>query len=203
MATQVDIYNKALGRIGSRINVASITETSAECDVCNLYYDEARQETLKAYPWEFATKHVALVADSALQTTYDALGQPEWTYVYDQPSDHVRSLYLVPASGDPHLLGEPINYETFGGHIYTDEEDAELKYIADITDVTTWPVEFIRAMSWRLAADIVAQLTGDLQRQSLLMQAFDQEIRRLQRLDAQEDRRPTGTRSNPFIDARS
>lgn len=83
------IFNLTLGRLGVGQAVASPTEASNPARICNRFYDQCRQEVLRAFPWGFALRAQAL-ALVAGQTF------PGWTYVYQYPDDCL----MVRAVGD-------------------------------------------------------------------------------------------------------
>lgn len=53
MAAKLDIWNMALGFIGTR-TVASESERTPEAVQCALFWDSARRTALRDYPWNFA-----------------------------------------------------------------------------------------------------------------------------------------------------
>lgn len=73
------IGNLTLGRLGVGQVIASLGENSVPAKTCNRFYDQCRQEVLRAHPWGFATRAEPL-AQVAGQTF------PGWQYVYQYPS---------------------------------------------------------------------------------------------------------------------
>ena len=56
MATQVDICNLALRRLGAQ-TISSITEGTKNADHCSAFWEYVLDEVLEDYPWNFAKKH--------------------------------------------------------------------------------------------------------------------------------------------------
>lgn len=76
---EVNIANKALGRIGAKqITLASCTANSRPEDVqVNLHFESTRDMLLRSCDWNFAVKRLALVDTWTTNTTY-AVGQYVW-----------------------------------------------------------------------------------------------------------------------------
>ena len=53
--SQISIWNRALGFLGTR-TVASERENTPEALQCRLYWDSARRQTLRDFPWNFAQR---------------------------------------------------------------------------------------------------------------------------------------------------
>lgn len=51
--TQIAIWNRALGFLGAR-SIAAEDENTPEALQCRLYWDSARRQALRDYPWAFA-----------------------------------------------------------------------------------------------------------------------------------------------------
>lgn len=124
-ASQVEIYNLALSTAGTRSKVASISETSKECEICNLWYPTVRKYVLRAAPWASARKTQSL----ALITTRDfdadwADGDPEPPYIYKHglPADFIYPRYL----------------EDFAQFVIGDEDGTAVFYSNSIIPVLTY-----------------------------------------------------------------
>ena len=158
MTSQVEIYNMALGNIGISETVASLEERSKALQVCNRFWELARDTALAQFPWQFATK----VATLAL------IGTPPrgWQYQYQYPTDCLKAMHLTPAGRipRPQSMSERQNFNTGYGDggqvIWTNEEAAELAYIVRITDTGRFPPLFVEALSWKLAQLISTPMTA-------------------------------------------
>ena len=53
--TQISVWNRALGFLGTR-SVASEQENTPEALQCRLYWDSARRQVLRDFPWSFAQR---------------------------------------------------------------------------------------------------------------------------------------------------
>lgn len=166
MASEVDICNLALGHLGDRATVSSISppEGSAQAEHCQRFYPVARDLVLEAHEWGFATKRATLALLSAT-------APPGFEFVYQMPADcrniidlinpNIPSYYPVTDYGPrwelDAIANEPIPYEmevlTNGTQvIYTNLEDAQIRYVASITDTTKFSAQVVDAIAWLLAA---------------------------------------------------
>jgi hypothetical protein len=77
MATsKTEIVNYSLRHLGQGKTIADLdTEFSAEAKACRAFFNEARDMTLSAYHWSFASKYATLGLVAEDPTT-------EWAYSY-------------------------------------------------------------------------------------------------------------------------
>ena len=176
MASEVDICNLALGHLGDTATVASINppEGSAQSEHCARFYPIARDALLEMHPWGFATKRVNL---AALNSTW-----PEWQYAYALPGDVVNLLavmppnasddYSVPMQSLYNVNGAPIpmagqyqpqpyNTEVLDDGtsvIYTNQEDAMLRYTALVKDPTKFSPLFVETLGYLLASKLAGPI---------------------------------------------
>lgn len=152
MASIIGICNIALSRLGNSRTINSLQEQSKEANLCSLHYDDALDEVLSDFDWNFATKRVAL-ADTGLPP-------PDWQFAYRYPTDCMRiSNILVPGMRNP---PERMRIEYFVGSdsdgtgklIYTDQPEAWLMYVSRVTDPNMFDGLFRSALSWKLASEI-------------------------------------------------
>ena len=78
MLSSVDIANIALVELGGQM-IRSFDENNKPARLVNLAYPTCRDWLLSSYRWSFARKTREL---SLLEQT-----SPDWTYVYQLPSD--------------------------------------------------------------------------------------------------------------------
>lgn len=166
MASEVDICNLALGHLGDRATVSSINppEGSAQAEHCQRFYPIARDLVLEAHEWGFATKR----ANLALLTATPASG---FQFTYAVPTDCRNIIDLINPfqpefsplperdlhwQDDTYSLG-PVPYElevlADGSQvIYTNLENAIVRYVAGITDTTKFSAQVVDTIAWLLAA---------------------------------------------------
>lgn len=88
MTTNVDITNRALAEIGSRSQIASMNDGSAEATYANLLYNDLRDFMLREGDYDFAMSSVTLGASSAAVTP--------WLFYYAYPASALRIRQLIP-----------------------------------------------------------------------------------------------------------
>jgi hypothetical protein len=85
MTTDVDICNRALAEIGARVIIASLAEATPAAKNCNLLYNPMRQQILRAAPWAFARKTLAITPIGLLTDNPPASPYP-WLAKYLYPA---------------------------------------------------------------------------------------------------------------------
>lgn len=190
MASEVDILNLALARLGDNATVASIDppEGSAQAEHGARFYPIARDSLLEMHPWGFATRRVVLAP----------LVTDTWNYqhAYASPADVITLLSVLPATA-PNDDQSTIFETMADGVILTDEENATLRYVARITDTTKFPPLFVDALGWLLAAYLAGPvIKGDTGAQMgrAMMQSFMAALSAARASDSnQRHTRPTHT----------
>ena len=200
-SSEVDICNLALANIGDKASVTSInpSDGSHQADLCARYYPLARDLLLERHRWDFTIRQTALSTVTSART--------EWDYAYALPSDFSGAIaILAKDSTDDQIvegvpLPQPFAIEAdnnFDRVIYTDMEDAVLRYTAKATDSTKFSQSFIHALSWRLASMLAgALIKGDAGAQAV--QNATQMAEFYASRAASHDSRTT--RDKPVIDA--
>lgn len=220
--SEVTICNLALAYMGITRQledagdglIASVTKTSDNVRMCQLFYEPARDAVLSDFPWPFATKFVLLTLAS------DGTGEVwegEWDNAYDYPADClvVRKFLTTGLTvanpwawwGTTHhdAISPPFAIRVFNGAqcIFTDvqEDLANIEYTAKITDATLYPVRFGMALARRLAFEISTALrvTPEIARAAL--QLYQLEIDAARRSLANEDD-PREPPDGDFLQAR-
>lgn len=173
MVSAVDIGNMALTNIASRHTIESLTESTKEANLVNIWYDISRKATLEALDWGFARKRQAL----ATHTEDPPSG--EWQYRYQYPADCLKARRLENpvivnqsiVRGVPLQLVEPdaipFEIEMAGTSfqektILTDLAEATLVYTFDQDITDTFSSTFSRCLSFELSSRIAMALTGKL-----------------------------------------
>ena len=170
MATEVDICNLALAHLGDDATIASINppEGSAQAEKAARFYPIARNSLLEMHTWNFAAKR------GNLALTTNVLDQ--WDYAYVAPADMMTPVAVISptaqndyatrmSAGDtpggitsnyaPTIVAgqyTPQQFAIEGDLIYTNQENAMLRYQAFITDPSLFSPLFVITLSWHLAS---------------------------------------------------
>lgn len=186
MASEVDIVNLALSRLGDKATVSSIDppEGSAQAAHAARFYPIARNSMQEMHPWAFTSRRITL---ALLAVTPPS----EWAYAYAAPSDALNFLAVTaPDAMDDYSAATPVPYTQSGAPypqlafglytpqpyvleslpdnspvIYTNQIDAVLRYTALVVDTTKFSPLYIDALSWLLASHLAGPvLKGDVGR---------------------------------------
>ena len=170
MATEVDICNLALAHLGDDATIASLSppEGSAQAEKAARFYPIARNNLLEMHTWNFAAKR------ENLALTTNTLDQ--WDYAYVAPADMMNPVAIISPSaqndyatrmsaGDtpgnltanfaPTIVAgqyTPQQFAVEGSYIYTNQENAMLRYQAYVTDPSLFSPLFVTTLSWHLAS---------------------------------------------------
>lgn len=155
----IDICNLALSQLKVS-NILSLDANSEEARQCKRHYDFERQKLLRAHPWHFAkrVKTLALIDDKS----------NHWKYLYLYPKD---CLYILNIFGEGNRedyirqTNKLENYDIFSLDdetkvIATNIEKAYIEYINDAKDVTSFSVDFIDCLTYKLAATLATPLSA-------------------------------------------
>lgn len=156
MASDIDIVNLALSHIGDDATVSSISppEGSAQAEHCARFYPLARDTLLEMHQWSFAIKRVLLAQLSNTPTW-------NWSYAYEQPSDAVNLLALLPSSSasDDDFQEYETETDVNGTDIIlTNEPTASLVYSVIMTDTTKFSPLFTQSLVLLLASYIAGPI---------------------------------------------
>ena len=155
-ATDVDVCNLALDKIGQQ-PITSLTSTeSVAAEVCKRWYDQTRREVLRAFIFNFSKKLDVL--------SYDADKTPAFGYdkAFALPTKFLRLL----AIGDISINADtpPELYELSEGYLFTnygDETNTEIKIsmVVDEGNVGKFDPLFVKLLYLQLASNIAFKFT--------------------------------------------
>lgn len=176
VATKIHIINQALLKIGVSQLIVSLDEASREAFTGNELYDPVLRETLRHFPWPFATKYAAatdllvgymnlIAGTETAPAVRRADGSVEWQYMYRYPVDCVKARRIVPTSGrsfNRKQLEFRVGRQWDGLKVpivYSNEPDAMLEYTAIVECAEDFfDSLFEDALSWRLASKLAPSL---------------------------------------------
>lgn len=171
MSSVADICNMALSHLGSDAIVMTIDppDGSVESGHCARFYPIARAELLEKPTWGFARTRVLLAEVTNPSTT--------WAYAYALPSDclvakRVLNSYAAQsfwgsfvATNDLPVLEErgSADFDIEGEVLLTNEPEAVLLYVCDVTDPSKFTATFRTALSYLLASYLAGPLIKGLE----------------------------------------
>ena len=169
MATEVDICNLSLAHLGDDATIASLSppEGSAQAQLAARFYPIARDTLLDMHTWDFASRR------STMTITTSTVAQ--WRYA--APNDMMNAVAIISPSADndyashmgpsdsinttnsPQSAGYyvpqqfAVEIDGSGNYlIYTNQENALLRYQSKITDTSRYSALFTLTLSWHLAS---------------------------------------------------
>lgn len=149
--SKIQIWNMALGYIGTR-TVASESERCEEAIQCALYWDRARRQALRDFPYNFAQARVALAA-----RIMPEVWEHQWRFAYGLP-DNCLKLHSVGASNGKARPFRIVHDQEGSSLLLTDVEAAHAEYTRDVESPTLWDDLFVGMMARKLAAMIAVPL---------------------------------------------
>lgn len=175
MSSVADICNMALSHLGSDAIVMTIDppDGSVESGHCARFYPIARAELLEKPTWGFARTRVLLAEVTNPSTT--------WAYAYALPSDclvakRVLNSYAVTTFWNLTLSGfataselavlnerGSADFDIEGEVLLTNEPEAVLLYVCDVTDPSKFTATFRTALSYLLASYLAGPLIKGLE----------------------------------------
>jgi hypothetical protein len=152
-----DICNMALAHLGSGHSFTNLeTDNSEESESLKIFYENTRDQALRDFAWPFAVRlgTLSLVEEDP---------NDEWGYSYRYPVNALR-LLRIPGGIRNESLDNRIPYRIAGDDsgrlIFTDREDAEIEYIAQVKNPLHFTPDFVSALSYLLAAKVATKLTA-------------------------------------------
>jgi hypothetical protein len=142
----VDICNRALGEIGTRSTIASLTEQSNEALACKTHFEPLVKRLLRMANWNFARRTTLLTLLKAMPGTPEnptvgnglwtsAHPAPPWLYAYAYPSDCIRVQQVLPQASTTGGVTTPIFPVGLGGatpYGYREGSSARFKVALDL-----------------------------------------------------------------------
>lgn len=140
MTTKTNIGNMALSNISATGLVSNIdTDTSINAKTLRIYYEPALRYVLEDVDWNFATGRQAL---AKLEETAPA----DWAFVYTLPADCVKPREIYTSTRRTQRDEVPFEVGLSAARdkkvLFTDQDAAELRFTAYVTDPNLMPASF-------------------------------------------------------------
>lgn len=174
MASITSIYNMALGRLRVQQTVADPEELTNLARTCSRYYDQCRQEVLRAFPWGCALRAEALAAVANQEF-------PGWTYVYQYPINALMIRAVADEGGIRSVYGAATSYRwdsyrqdmpRYPFQIALKDDDGSQVILSDVPtawgfhtfdleNVGVYPPDLSSTIAWRLAMEVGGPIQAD------------------------------------------
>jgi len=181
--SDVQICNMALTHLGqSRIN--NLTDTSEASVLCNLYYETTRDEVLRSHEWNCALWYQSLAALASTDDDYLLGDYEEYDYQFQLPTNPF-CLRVLEVSDYP-----TYPYEVVSGYLLTNLSTVVIKYIRRVEDPTKFDPLLVKAISYRLAAELAIKITNSTKIRDDMLMMYELQLNRAIDLDARESEKP-------------
>lgn len=183
MASQVDIANRALTKLGAA-RIISFGDDNKQARAVASMFDLVRDAELRAHVWSFSIRRASL---PALSTT------PDWGFdnEFQLPSDYLRVIQVEEMYPGPSMS----DYRNENAAMYAIENrkilanypaPLKIRYVARVDDSSQWDATFIEAFAARLAVEMCEDLTQSNTKKAEAKQEYDMAIRLAIRANAIE-----------------
>jgi len=167
--TVVGLCNQALTRLGAS-RIQSLEETSEPARLCNLLYEQTRDEVLWDYPWA-----CALTRQRLAQIDPGDYGV-EGENAYQLPQDPY-CLRIVSVL-DPELGAEVETWSVEGRVLYSPASEIILKYIGQIDDPGVFDSELAEAIVLKMATKLSVRLSGKANKEASFLQQYEYQLQK-------------------------
>jgi hypothetical protein len=192
MASQVDVCNRALTKLGAA-RITALTDNSKSARVMSSLWETVRRSELRKRNWGFAMSRDSLPASATA---------PRWGFAnaFPLPSDYLRlaqvnDTFVVPSLSDYRQEDDSgWAIERVGGVLCVCcDFDAPLKirYVVDVTDPGAFDALFVEALASKLAYEACYEVTQSNQGREAMAADYKAAISDAARNNAIE-RAPTG-----------
>lgn len=185
--TDVSIANSALLQVGGK-RITSFTQNSNEAIVVSEVFDEVRRAVLRAHPWNCAITRADLVK---------TLATPVFGFSsqFQLPTDCLRVLTLgdignpLVANGYV-LLSDAARFKIEGDKLVCNDSVAQITYIFENKNPTSYDSLLYAAIAARLAAEIawpIARSASLVEKKWALFEAKMREARSIDGMEGEHD----------------
>lgn len=182
--SEVQICNLALTELGTGLISNYETDTSEKAVLCRLYFDTVVEEVLRSHEWNCAIWYQSLAALASTDDDYLLEDYDKYDYQFQLPTAP-RCLRALCIPDDPDY-----DYKIASGYLFTNLETVVLKYIRLVEDVTKFDSLLVRAIAYRLAADMASRITGATKTRNEMLAIYDMQLIRAIDIDGQESEKP-------------
>ena len=172
MASQVDIANRALTKLGEA-RITSMDDNTKHARCINSMWDVVRDAELRAHVWRFALTRSSLAALADVP----AFG---YNVQYQLPSDCLRLIEVAEFSVNnlnDYITQNDALYTVEGNKILTDlTAPLNIRYLKQETDTAQYTIDFVEALACRLAAECAEALTNSMEQRKMAWQEYKQAI---------------------------
>lgn len=172
MATAVSISSNALLELGDA-SISDFGEENPRARLAASLYDQVRDATLRAHPWNCATSRVILAPDSETPAF-------SWAYQFQVPDDWLRTLQV----GEEDI---PEPYAMEGRKFLANTNVLYVRYIFRNESEGTWDSMLVHAMMLHMKLRMCYPLTKSTSAAQLAAQEYQAFLKTCRAVDGQDE----------------
>ena len=197
MTSKTDIYNMALNELGISSPITNATiKTDSKAIILNSFYENARDEVLKAFDWNFAESFRELTP--SIEKCLD----PRFLFMFDYPQDCLSAREIFEIDGDKQKKKFRLSSDSAGRKvILANQENIVLRYTRRITTESMFDSEYCSALALYLAGLAGKSLTGSEQKADSALKKYWDRVRLSQIANAGEGQE-VDEDNTTYLDAR-
>ena len=181
--TQEAIYNLALNHLGVSAIVQNTADKNPRVTVLNNFYSLAKEETAKAFDWNFLNRVAELTPSS------EKCPDPRFVYAYDYPNDCISARYILLENNEKYKKFDVTTDSKGNKIIVCNQSPAYLVYTRLLNVAvpeTFFTAEYVSALSWYLAFLCAIPIVGNAQTEQKCYQGYQMAIARAKAMNATE-----------------
>jgi hypothetical protein len=171
--SEVAICNGALALLGAE-SISSLADDAKQAVLCNRWYEQLRDEVLRGYPWNFATRRANLGAPLASNDPRAPVW--EWSHGFLLPTDCLRVLETR----------DQVIFRVEAGVLYSNDSSVYIRYIARIESAAEYDAQFKNALAARLAMALAMPITKSQSMLDAMAALYDRALSDATNTDTQE-----------------
>ena len=191
------IFNMALNELGVTAPIANAdAQDDTRAIILRNFYENARDEVLKSFDWNFAEKY------RTLTPTGDECLDPRYQFVYDCPNDclNAREVFANGGNGERKKF-KPSSNEAGQKILLTTISPIILRYTRRVEQENFFAPEFATALALYLAGQAGKAITGSQQKADDAMRRYWDKVRLGQIANASEGQEVDEDKST-YLDVR-
>jgi len=169
MKTVLAVANAALVHVGET-PIASLDQGGDKCNTVNAVLSDVIDELLRAHPWNFAIKRVAL------DPLADAPNTTEYANQFQRPDDWLRTIEV-----------DPKDFKREGNVFLANKTPLYLRYVYRETDIAQWDTIATSALALLIASRIAFPPTKSNTLTETMFNLYKDKLAEARTIDAQED----------------
>ena len=179
--TKAKIFNITLKNLRVSIGLQNTNQTDKNTVVLNEYYDNAKDQVLKDYDWNFANTY------RELALTGNIPQNPKFLYEYDYPNDCIFAREIISYNDENDVIEFEVAANQNGQKVInTNRAPVVLRYTKCVDNETFFSTEFVTALCWYLAFLAAPAITGNRSIQNDCLSIYTNMIAKAKALNANE-----------------